>query len=191
MGFEFKDEIERRENTGEKVTDADKYIPEALPACINDTDADPTIPIEDKRIENFLAAIVDSDVHTTEEYYKLYKQEVTPITGVRRIDMNNMRTLMMKKRIRERLKFLRASEWELNRPTITDIARRLKYIADGEETKPSDAINALNSLVKLANLAETPERTTMGKINVVFNMQERPKENVKDVIINADAHEDN
>ena len=186
MGFEFKDEIERRENTGEKVTDADKITPEALPTCVNEKDADPAIPIDDKRIENFLSAIVDEDVHSTDGYYRLYKQAMTPITGVRTIDMSNMRSLMMKSRVRERLKFLRASEWELNRPTITNIARRLENIAANEETRPSDAINALNSLVKLANLAETPERATMGKINVVFNMQERPK----DVIINADAHDE-
>lgn len=186
MGFKLKTQIERRENTGEKVIETNADAIEHLPACLDDKDADPTLPIDDKRVETFLEWIVDSDAHTTEEYYMAYREYMTPITGVRHIDINNMRRMMMKQRVRARLKFLRASEWEINKPTIIGVSKRLDSIINEEQNKPADVISAINTLVKVANIGDAnADAHSGGKITVVFNMQEKPK----DMIIDADAHD--
>lgn len=186
MAFKLKNQIERRENTGEKVIDTNADALDCLPACLDDKDADPAIPIADKRVEDFLNWIIDADAHTTEECYTAYREYMTPITGIRHIDINNMRRMMMKQRIRERIKFLRAAEWEINKPTIIGVTKRLENIINQEENKPADVVNAINTLVKVANIGDAnADAHTGGKITVVFNMQEKPK----DVIINADAHD--
>lgn len=140
MAFKLKNQIERRENTGEKVIDTNADALDCLPSCLDDKDADPAIPIADKRVEDFLNWIIDADAHTTEEYYTAYREYMTPITGIRHIDINNMRRMMMKQRIRERIKFLRAAEWEINKPTIIGVTKRLENIINQEENKPADVV---------------------------------------------------
>ena len=63
MAFKLKNQIERRENTGEKVIDTNADALDCLPACLDDKDADPAIPIADKRVEDFLNWIIDADAH--------------------------------------------------------------------------------------------------------------------------------
>jgi hypothetical protein len=193
-----REKLSVREKTGERVADkdtyADRYAPayadehtpaindEYLPTCIKEKDVAPEIPIPDKRVEMFLNEIVERNISNTAGYYDAFKKHITPITGCAEIDKSNMRTMMMSSRVRERLKFLRDAEWELNRPNIQGIARQFEYLIESEDIKASDKITALNSLAKIAGLLEQKQDSGKGHITVTFNMQEMPKmEQVIDV----------
>lgn len=198
-----REKLSVREKTGERVADkdtyADRYAPayadenapaikadEYLPVCIKEKDVAPEIPIPDRRVEMFLDEIVERNITTTTGYYDAFKKHMTPITGRAEIDKSNMRTMMMSSRVRERLKFLRDAEWELNRPNIQGIARQFESLIDNEDIKPSDKINALNSLAKIAGLLEQKQDSGKGHITVTFNMQESPKtEQVIDITQNV------
>ena len=181
--------LSMREKTGER-TDGynDKYAPTypdepvcndepvCVPACVYDKDHSPMNPIPDKRIEMFLDDIVESNARRTDDYYKLFKKHLTPITGRREIDKANMRTLMMSPVVRARLKFLRDAEWELNRPNIQSIAEEFERIIEDEDLMARDKINALNSLAKIAGVIEQKtEQSNQGAVSIVFNMAEKPK----------------
>jgi len=195
MSFTVEEEsIVRREITGELVTGDTDTVAELIcnsdsaimPICLNDDKATPETPIPDVRIEKYLSEVVDQNISTTEDYYRAYKKYVVPITGVSHIDKAAMRAMMMKPRVKARLKFLRNSEWELNRPTILGITKRFEALIEDEDLRPADKINALNSLAKVAGLI-TKEGTANGgennRVTVVFNMQESPREmkNIVDV----------
>jgi len=194
MAFKVETEsIVRREVTGELVTgDTDTVAelicnsdPAIMPICLNDDKATPETPIPDVRIEKFLMEIVDQNISTTEDYYRAYKKYVIPCTGVAHIDKSAMRTMMMKPRVKERLKFLRDSEWELNRPTLLGITKRFEALINEEDLRPADKITALNSLAKVAGLItkESDDGGGNNRVTVTFNMQERPRElkNVVDI----------
>lgn len=187
-----REKLSVREKTGERVADkdtyADRYAPayadenapaikadEYLPACIREKDAQPEMPIPDKRVEMFLNEIVERNISTTAGYYDAFKKHMTPITGRAEIDKSNMRAMMMTSRVRERLKFLRDAEWELNRPNIQGLARQFQNLIEDEDIRASDKINALNSLAKIAGLLEQKQDSGKGHITVTFNMQESPK----------------
>lgn len=194
MAFKVETEsIVRREVTGELVTgDTDTVAelicnsdPGIMPICLNDDKATPDTPIPDVRIEKYLSEVVDQNISTTEDYYRAYKKYVVPVTGVSHIDKAAMRAMMMKPRVRERLKFLRDSEWELNRPNLLGITRRFEALIEDEDLRPADKINALNSLAKVAGLItkENEDGGGNNRVTVTFNMQERPRDmkNVVDV----------
>lgn len=188
--------IVRREVTGELVTgDKDTQTelicnsePTIMPICLNDDKALPETPIPDVRIEKFLMEVVDQNISTTEDYYRAYKKYVIPCTGVAHIDKSAMRAMMMKGRVRERLKFLRDSEWELNRPTLLGITKRFEALINEEELRPADKITALNSLAKVAGLItkENDDGGGNNRVTVTFNMQERPRELKNVVEVKAD-----
>ena len=189
--------LSMREKTGERTdkgidkdTDngVDKYAPEytdkdistgepvCVPMCVYDKDLLPENPIPDKRIEMFLDEIVECNAHHTEDYYRLFKKHLTPITGRKEIDKSNMRKLMMSPAVKARLKFLRDAEWELNRPNIQSIAQQFESIIESEDLMPRDKITALNSLAKIAGVIEQKQDTaSQGAVSITFNMAERPK----------------
>ena len=185
----------KREKTGERTDgNIDDYAPTyidthnddvvCVPACIYNKDLTPDNPIPDKRVEMFLDEIVENDVHTTSEYYNLFKKHITPITGRKEIDKANMRKLMMAPAVRARLKFLRDAEWELNRPHMQTIAREFENLINDEDLVPRDKINALNSLAKITGLIEnTATQQTSGQVSITFNMAEKPK---NPVTVNAE-----
>lgn len=187
-----REKLSVREKTGERVADkdthtdvyaptyADEHTPmrnadEYLPACIHDKDVSPEMPIPDRRVEMFLDEIVERNISTTRGYYDVYKKHMTPITGRAEIDKSNMRAMMMTSRVRERLKFLRDAEWELNRPNIQGLAQQFQNLIEDEDIRASDKINALNSLAKIAGVLEQKQDSGKGNIVVTFNMQEAPR----------------
>ena len=156
--------------------DADSYL--QLPTCV-DADASPELPIQDKRIENFLDAIVENNCTSTDAYFSMYKKWMTPLSGKASDDKAMMRRLMMKPLVRARLKFLRDAEWELNRPNIQGIARKFECLIDDEDLRPADKINALNSLAKIAGvLGESGVKDTTPHVTLTFNMSEKPIVNI-------------
>jgi hypothetical protein len=187
--------LSMREKRGER-TDGynDKYAPTyideyndesvCVPMCVYDKNLLPENPIPDKRIEMFLDAIVESDAHSTSDYYDLFKKHLTPITGRKEIDKSNMRKLMMSPAVKARLKFLRDAEWELNRPHLQSISREFERLIESEDLTPRDKINALNSLAKITGVIEQKSDSTMqGAVSITFNMAEKPQ---KPVTVNAE-----
>lgn len=138
----------------------------------------PDEPINDARIEDFLAMVVEDAVNSTDEFYYRYRQCKFPGDAPERILKSRMRCLLMKPRVRERLKFLRDAEWELNQPTLLGISKEFKDLIDQSELRPADKINALNSLAKLTGLFDGDKSKRQTQVAIVFNSQETPKVDV-------------
>lgn len=157
-----------------KFSANDEASRELLPACIYEADNPPDTPIPDIRVESFLEEVVDRNIKGTDGYYNVYKRHMTPLTGDTRTDKANLRRMMAQPLIRARLRYLRESEWELNKPNIQAIATEFENIIYDEDLRPADRITALNSLAKLVGLFEQKTQAPTG-VTVTFNMQERPR----------------
>lgn len=172
-------QIIKRDNDGNQIVptiphaDADKesHAPIKL-----DADVSPDTPIPDMKIENFLMQIVEQGITGTDNLFRVYCTCKFDTDKPIPIARNDMRTLLSTPRVRERLKYLRESEWELNRPNILQISRKFEELIDDEELKPNDKINALNSLAKLVGLFEKNEVDKSAKVAIIFNSQEMPPE---------------
>lgn len=147
------------------------------PFKLEDELVTPENPISDLRIENFLMNIIESNCTTADEMYQCYKRSGFNLTGERSQDINSMRVMMRKPRVRERLKFLRESEWELIKPNNLTLKHQFEHILHGEFTKPAEQISALNSLGKLSGDLNRKEgaNPSGNKTVIVFNSAEAPK----------------
>lgn len=147
------------------------------PFKLDDEVVTPENPISDLRIENFLMNIIEANCTTADDMYQWYKKAGFNLTGERSQDINSMRVMMRKPRVRERLKFLRESEWELIKPNNLTLKHQFEHILHGEFTKPAEQISALNSLGKLSGDLNRKESTNPSgnKTVIVFNSAEAPK----------------
>jgi len=140
---------------------------------------DPATAIADNRIEDFLSLIVEDAVNSTSDLYYRYRQCGFPGDAPERILKNEMRSLLMKPRVKDRLKYLREAEWELNQPTMLGICKKFEEIINEEELRPQDKIAALNSLAKIAGLFEGDRNRSSSQIAIIFNSKESPQVELK------------
>lgn len=139
-----------------------------------DEGATPEIPLADERIENFLMHLVEGAYDTAADIYDCYKDAGFTLTGKRHQDMNSMRTLMRKPRVKDRWKFLQQSEWELTKPSVLSIKKRLTELVDSD-IKPAELLAGIAQLAKLNHELEAKGNSQETKTMVIFNSCEAPK----------------
>ncbi len=176
-------EINKRDDNG-------NIIDIALPKKVSNTDitketeaSTPDKPLPDLRVERFLMEITENAITGTEKIFNVYKKCGFPVDMPIPAARNEMRKLLNTPAVKERLKYLKQSEWELNRPDIINISRQFEDMLSGgyEDLTPSDRIKALNSLAKLVGLLDRTEEVNQGtQVAVVFNGSETGQ-NVKDI----------
>lgn len=147
------------------------------PFKLEDELVTPENPISDLRIENFLMSIIENNCTTADDIYVCYKRAGFNLTGERSQDMNSMRVMMRKPRVRERLKFLRESEWELIKPNNLTLKHQFENILNDDYVKPSERLTAIESLGKLSGDLGKKNTTqnNNSKTVIVFNSSEAPK----------------
>ena len=176
-------EINKRDDSGQ-IIDVD--LPKKIinTELAKETEAlTPDKPLPDLRVERFLMEIAENAVTGTEKIFNVYKKCGFPVDMPIPAARNEMRKLLNTPAVKERLKYLKQSEWELNRPDIINISRQFEDMLSGsyEDLTPSDRIKALNSLAKLVGLLDRTEEVNQStQVAVVFNGSETGQ-NVKDI----------
>ncbi len=160
------------------------------PMVLADEEADPHVPLADMRIERFLLEVVENGLNKPHQLLQAYIDAGFVTTGISYQDKNSMRFMMDKKRVRERLKYLRRLEWELQKPSRINIKNEYDKIIDDHEIKPSDKLRALEGLTKLLDGDEVGEQKTKTETTVIFNAVDKPRaKEVQDTVIDAIAKE--
>lgn len=160
------------------------------PFQLEDETAEACVPMADARIERFLMAVVEEGLNRPADMLKAYRDAGFTQTGVDFQDKNSMRVLLDKKRVSERWRYLRRSEWEIQRPSKIDIKRRYEEILDDEDTRPTDRLKALDGMLKLMGDVDEAAGKTKAETTVIFNAIERPRmKEVEGQVIDAIARE--
>ena len=138
-----------------------------------DEEADPFVPLADLRVEKLLMELVEHHVNKPEVMYRHYQQAGFELSGIHSQDKSSMRFLLGKKRVRERWAYLKQSEWELSKPSKTDIKAKYDEILDDEDTRPADKLKALDGLLKL--LGDLENNVKSANTTVIFNAADKPR----------------
>mgnify|MGYP007011669869 CR=1 FL=1 len=144
-----------------------------------DEDESPQTPIKDARIEKFLTEITERALTNSKDIYRIYKQCNLPLSGDEVQSRNLMKSILSKKRVKMRWKYMQSAEWDIRKPTRLSLQQQYESLLDDEETRPADKIRALNGLEKLMTMSD--EESEGISATVVFNAMDRPKGPVIDV----------
>lgn len=144
-----------------------------------DEDESPQTPIKDARIEKFLTEITERALTKSKDIYRIYKQCNLPLSGDEVQSRNLMKSILSKKRVKMRWKYMQSAEWDIRKPTRLSLQQQYESLLADEETRPADKIRALNGLEKLMTMSD--EESEGISATVVFNAMDRPKGPVIDV----------
>jgi len=161
------------------ITHDDTPMNPRVPVCIDSiiakiNDDEPSVAIQDNRIETFLCSIAEGSLHGMAAMMNAYKQAGFNVDKPIPVVKNDIRRLLSHKRVRDRLKYMRDCEWDINKPDISLICKKLNEIIDDEELAVNAKITAINSLAKLAGMFEQNQHKSDTKVAIVFNTQEKP-----------------
>jgi len=153
-----------------------------------DTNGTPDMPVADERIETLLEYIIDENITKSVNMYNKYRTCGFPLVGHHITDINNFRVLMRTTRVRERLKFLRESEFELNAPTTQKLSTILEMVMDDDESQARDKIAAVNTAAKVLGIAKPAGSDSSARTIINFNSSEKPKTEVSGNTITITAN---
>ena len=174
-----KIEPKQEDMNNDKDARTDKPMNPRVPVCIDSIiakfdDNEPSVAINDNRVETFLCTIAEESLHGMSAMMDAYKQAGFNVDKPVPVIKNDIRRLLSHKRVRDRLKYMKECEWDINKPDISLICKKLNDIIDDDELAVNAKITAINSLAKLAGMFEQNQHKSDTKVAIVFNTQEKP-----------------
>ena len=162
-------------NDNDMPTDVHTPVPVCMDKILATINEDkPSVEINDNRIESFLCMIVENSLHGMTSMVEAYKNSGFNIDKPMPVIKNDIRKLLSHKRVKDRLAYMRDCEWDINRPDMSLICKKLNDIIEDEDLAVNAKITAINSLAKLAGMFEQNQHKSDTKVAVIFNTQEKP-----------------